>query len=55
MQWVVGSVPHGEFIELHNLCNEGHGIYSVSGMMHIKDPLLLIKKKSSPWSSPLVT
>ena len=27
---------------LHDLCNKGHGMcYSVRGMVHIKDPLLL--------------
>ena len=35
---------------LHNWCNKGHGVcYPVCGMMHIKEPLLLIKK-SSPCS-----
>ena len=29
----------------HNWCNKGHGMcYSVCGMMHIKEPLLLIRK-----------
>ena len=33
---------------LHNLCNKGHGRwYPVSVMVHIKEPLLLIKKSSS--------
>ena len=32
---------------VHDWCNEGHGIcYPVCGMMHIKDPLLLIGKRS---------
>ena len=33
----------------HDWCNKGRGMcYSVYGMMHIKEPLLLIGK-SSPW------
>ena len=32
---------------LHNWCNKGHGMYyPVCGMMHIKEPLLLIGKSS---------
>ena len=35
---------------LHDWCNKGHSIYyPVCGMVHIKDPLLLIKR-SSPCS-----
>ena len=35
---------------LHDWCNKGCGMcYPVYGMMHIKEPLLLIGK-SSPWS-----
>ena len=31
---------------LHNWCNKGHGMcYPVCGMMHIKEPLLLIGKR----------
>ena len=31
---------------LHDWCNKGRGMYySVCGMMHIKDPLLLIEKE----------
>ena len=31
---------------LHDWCNKGHGMYySVCGMMHIKEPLLLIEKE----------
>ena len=31
---------------LHDWCNKGHGMwYSVCGMVHIKEPLLLYKKK----------
>ena len=30
---------------LHNRCNKGHGVsYPVCGMVHIKDPSLLIEK-----------
>ena len=33
---------------LHDWCNKGYGVcYRVCGMMHIKDPLLLIEKSSS--------
>ena len=33
--------------ELHDCCNKGRGIYyPVYGMMHIKEPLLLIEKSS---------
>ena len=45
--WVVGSILHGGPIELflHNWCNKGCGMcYPVWGMMHIKEPLLLIGK-----------
>ena len=32
---------------LHDLCNKGRGMYyPVCGMMHIKEPLLLIGKSS---------
>ena len=32
---------------LHNWCNKGHGLYyPVCGMMHIKEPLLLIGKST---------
>ena len=32
---------------LHNWCNKGCGMcYPVYGMMHIKEPLLLIRKSS---------
>ena len=34
---------------VHDWCNKGHGMcYPVCGMMHIKEPLLLIRK-SSPY------
>ena len=33
---------------LHDWCNKGHGMcYPVCGMVHIKEPLLLIGKSSS--------
>ena len=53
--WVVGSILHGvdplSYFSfqpvLHNWCNKGHGMYyPVCGMMHIKEPLLLIGKSS---------
>ena len=32
---------------LHDLCNKGRGMcYPVCGMVHIKEPLLLIRKSS---------
>ena len=48
VQWVVGSILHGvdplSYFSfqtvLHNWCNEGRG------MVHIKEPLLLIGKSS---------
>ena len=52
---VVGSILHGvdplsyfSFQpELHDWCNKGRGMYyPVCGMMHIKEPLLLIGKSS---------
>ena len=53
LQWVVGSILHGGPTELflipvlHNWCNKDHGMcYSVYGMMHIKELLLLIGKTS---------
>ena len=54
MRQAVGSTPHDEpfelFFVLYNWCNEGHSMYfSVCGMVHMKDPLLLIGK-SSPCS-----
>ena len=50
VQWVVGSIPNGGPIEifhvppvLHDWRNKGHGMcYPVYGMVHIKEPLLLI-------------
>ena len=49
VRWVVGSILHCGPIEpvLHDWCNKGCGMcYPVCGMMHIKDPLLLIGKSS---------
>ncbi len=56
-RWVVRSSPHGRHIELLFLffsqCSttgvtEALMYYPVSGMVHIKEPLLLVVK-SSPW------
>ena len=52
-RWVVGSILHGGPIELFvflasapRRCNKGRGMcYPVCGMVHIKEPLLLIGKK----------
>ena len=55
VRWVVGSILHGVdplsyFLfqpVLHNWCSKGRGMcYPVFGMMHIKEPLLLIGKSS---------
>ena len=55
MRWVVGSILHGvdplsyfSFQpELDDWCNKGCGMcYPVCGMVHIKEPLLLIGKSS---------
>ena len=55
VQWVVGSIFHGvnplSYFSfqpvLHDWCNKGRGVcYPVCGMMHIKEPLLLIGKSS---------
>ena len=48
VRWVVVSILHGGPIELFlDWCNEGYGIcYPVCGMVHIKEPLLLIRKSS---------
>ena len=55
VRWVVGLILHGvdplSYFSfqpvLHNRCNKGRGMcYPVSGMMHIKEPLLLIGKSS---------
>ena len=55
VRWVVGSILHGvdplSYFSfqpvLHDSCNKGRGMYyPVCGMMHIKEPLLLIGKSS---------
>ena len=55
VRWVVGSILHGvdplsyfSFQQvLHDWCNKGGGMcYPVCGMVHIKEPLLLIDKSS---------
>ena len=51
VRWVIGSILHGVdplsylYFQpvLHDWCNKGRGMcYPVCGMMHIKEPLLLI-------------
>ena len=52
--WVVRSIPHSGPNEPflipavhHDRCTKGHGMcYPVCGMVHIKEPLLLIRKSS---------
>ena len=60
VRWVVGSILHGVdplsyFLfqpVLHDWCNKGCGMcYPVCGMVHIKEPLLLIGKSSLCGSS----
>ena len=55
VRWVVGSILHGvdplSYFSfqpvLHDWCNKGRGMcYPVSGMVHIKEPLLLIDKSN---------
>ena len=55
VRWVVGSILHRvdplSYFSfqpvLHDWCNKGHGMcYPVCGMVHIKEPLLLIDKSS---------
>ena len=55
MRWVVGSILHGvdplSYFSfqpvLHDWCDKGRGMcYPVCGMVHIKEPLLLIGKSS---------
>ena len=55
VRWVVGSILHGvdplSYFSfqpvLQDWCNKGCGMcYSVCGMVHIKEPLLLIDKSS---------
>ena len=54
VRWVVGSIRHGGPLSylsfqpvLHDWCNKGM-CYPVCGIVHIKEPLLLIGK-SSPY------
>ena len=51
VRWVVGSILHGvdplSYFSfqpvLHDWCNKGRGMcYPVCGMVHVKEPLLLI-------------
>ena len=60
VRWVVGSILHGvnplSYFSfqpvLHDWCNKGHGMcYPVCGMVHIKEPLLVIEKNSPCGSS----
>ena len=60
VRWVVGSILHGvdplSYFSfqpvLHDWCNKGRGMcYPVCGMVHIKEPLLLIDKSSLCGSS----
>ena len=60
VRWVVGSILHGvdplSYFTfqpvLHDWCNKGCGMcYPVCGMVHIKEPLLLIDKSSLCGSS----
>ena len=55
VRWVVGSILHGvdplSYFSfqpvLHDWCNKGRGMYyPVCGMVHIKEPLMLIDKSS---------
>ena len=55
VRWVVGSILHGvdplSYFSfqpvLHDWFNKGRGMYyPVCGMVHIKEPLLLIEKSS---------
>ena len=54
VRWVVGSILHGvdplSYFSfqpvLHGWCNKGRGMcYPVCGMVHIKEPLLLIEER----------
>ena len=55
VRWVAGAILRGVDLlnyfsfqlVLHDWCNKGHGMcYPVCGMVHIKEPLLLIGKSS---------
>ena len=61
VRWVVGSILHGvdplSYFSfqpvLHDWCYKGRGMYyPVCGMVHIKEPLLLIGKSSKHLNSP---
>ena len=63
VQWVVGSILHEvdplSYFSfqpvLHDWCNKGRGMcYPVCGMVHIKEPLLLIGKSSLCGGSELM-
>ena len=46
---IASDLNNGNQTEFHDWCNKGHGMcYPVCGIMHIKEPLLLIGK-SSPY------
>ena len=54
VRWVIGSILHGvdplSYFSfqavLHDWCNKGHGMcYPVCGMVHMKEPLLLIRER----------
>ena len=60
VRWVIGSILHGvdplSYFSfqpvLHDWCNKGRGMcYPVCGMVHIKEPLLLIDNSSLCGSS----
>ena len=60
VRWVIGSILHGvdplSYFSfqpvLHDWCNKGRGMcYPVCGMVHIKEPLMLIDKSSLCGSS----
>ena len=55
VRWVVGSILRGvdplSYLsfqpDLHDWCKKGRGMcYPVCGMVHIKEPLLLIEKSN---------
>ena len=48
VRWIVGSILHG--VDPLSWCNKGM-CYPVCGMVHIKEPLLLIEKNSPCGSS----
>ena len=49
VRWVVGSISHsGPTERFLDWCNKGRGMYyPLCGIVHIKDPLLLIGKSST--------